>query len=272
MIWSGRFACSGKVMTAHRGVIAASDSRDRCAKQLEGGHTTTERAETVVEAAEDDPDEYGPLVEQMDRSGKVSGAFRSWQVLKQTEMIERDPPQLPPGRFQLIVADPPWRYESGGDLPYPTMATEEIKALPVSEVVAADAVLWLWTANAHLQLAFEVVEAWGFECETMLTWVKDRMGTGEWLRGQTEHCLLAARGRPVFRRGESATALPAPRREHSRKPEEFYQLVEGLCAGRRLEMFARELRVGWQAHGLIAPELRLQSVDDEVKSSRSPVL
>jgi len=251
---------------------AAGDARDKIARYLGVGRTTIERAEAVVEAAEDDPDEYGPLVEQMDRSGKVSGAFRRLQVLRQAEMIERDPPRLPPGRFHVIVADPPWRYESGGDLPYPTMDAQEIKALPVSEVAAADAVLWLWTTNAHLRLAFEVVEAWGFEYKTMLTWVKDRMGTGEWLRGQTEHCLLAARGRPVFRRGESTTVLPAPRREHSRKPEEFYRLVEELCPGMRLEMFAREQRVGWQAHGLIAPELRLQSVDDEVKSSRSPVL
>jgi len=74
--------------------------------------------------------------------------------------------------------------------------------------------------------AFDVVTAWGFEYKTLLTWMKDRMGTGEWLRGQTEHCLLAARGKPVFLHGNDSTALEATRREHSRKPEEFYALVE----------------------------------------------
>ena len=67
--------------------------------------------------------------------------------------------------------------------------------------------------NAHLRVAFDVVEAWGFEY--LLTWVKDRMGTGEWLRGQTGHCILAIRGKPVFIHGSHTTVLEAARREHS---------------------------------------------------------
>ncbi len=228
------------------------DSRDRVARYLGVGRTTIERAEAVVEAAENHPEEYGHLVEQMDRSGKVSGVYRRLQVLKQAEQIDREPPQMPNGPFRVIVADPPWRYDSGGDLPYPTMAIEDIKALPIAEVADQDAVLWLWTTNAHLRLAFEVAEAWGFEYKTMLTWVKDRMGTGEWLRGQTEHCLLGVRGRPAFLRGDRTTILQAPRREHSRKPEEFYRLVEALCPGNKLELFSREERRGWQTHGVQA--------------------
>lgn len=226
------------------------DTRDRIARYLGVGRTTIDRAEAVVDAAEENPEEYAGLVEQMDRSGRVASAFRRLQVLKQAEAIERAPPKIPNGPFRVIVADPPWRYESGGDLPYPTMADEEIKALPVSQLAEPDSVLWLWTTNAHLRLAFEVAEAWGFEYKTMLTWVKDRMGTGEWLRGQTEHCLLAARGRPAFRRGGGTTMLLAPRREHSRKPEEFYRLVEELCPGEKVELFARKERAGWQGHGV----------------------
>jgi len=67
--------------------------------------------------------------------------------------------------------------------------------------------------NAHLRVALDVVEAWGFEY--LLTWVKDRMGTGEWLREQTEHCILAIRGKPVFIHGSHTTVLEAARREHS---------------------------------------------------------
>jgi N6-adenosine-specific RNA methylase IME4 len=75
------------------------------------------------------------------------------------------------------------------------------------------------------------------------------MGTGEWLRGQTEHCLLAARGKPVFIHGSYTTVLNAARREHSRKPDEFYTLVEATSPGNRLELFARQARAGWHAFG-----------------------
>src|SRR6202051_1405267 len=91
--------------------------------------------------------------------------------------------------------------------------------------------------------------SWGFEYRTLLTWVKDRMGTGEWLRGQTEHCMLAVRGKPVFLHGSHATVLEAARREHSRKPEEFYALVEATSPGGKLELFSRQQRQQWQAFG-----------------------
>ncbi|MGA2436845.1 MAG: MT-A70 family methyltransferase, partial [Bryobacteraceae bacterium] len=151
--------------------------------------------------------------------------------------------------FQVVVADPPWQYDTGNSLPYPTMPIEEIKAMPVKEIADENAILWLWTTNAHLPVAFDVVTAWGFEYKTLLTWVKDRMGTGEWLRGQTEHCLLAARGKPVFLHGSHATVLQAVRREHSRKPEEFYAVVEATCPGSKVELFARQKRLGWQLFG-----------------------
>ncbi len=225
------------------------DARDKIARYLGVGRTTIERAEAVVDAAEQEPEEYGYLVEQMDRSGKVAGAYRRLEVLKQARELEAAPQELPDGPFQVIVADPPWRYETGNDLPYPTMAIEDIKALPVEAIAADDATLWLWTTNAHLRVAFEVVEAWGFVYKTLLTWVKDRMGTGEWLRGQTEHCLLATRGKPVFLHGHHTTVLEAARREHSRKPEEFYALVEATCPGNKVELFSRQHRHSWEVHG-----------------------
>jgi N6-adenosine-specific RNA methylase IME4 len=219
----------------------------------------------VIEAAEAEPEQFGHLVEQMDRSGKIAGAYRRLEVLKQARQLEAAPPTLPAGPFQVIVADPPWRYETGNDLPYPTMALEDIKALPVESIAAGDALLWLWTTNAHLRVAFEVVEAWGFEYRTLLTWVKNQMGTGEWLRGQTEHCLLAIRGKPVFLHGNHSTVIEAARREHSRKPEEFYTLVETTSPGSKVELFSRGRRDGWQAfgnqpdkfHNLVDPQVQM---------------
>jgi len=225
------------------------DARDKIARYLGVGRTTIERAEAVVEAAEEEPEEYGHLVEQMDRFGKVAGAYRRLEVLRQARELEATALVLPTGPFQVIVADPPWRYETSSNLPYPTMPIEDIKALPVESIAAEDSLLWLWTTNAHMRVAFDVVEAWGFEYKTLLTWVKDRMGTGEWLRGQTEHCLLAARGKPAFLKGQHTTAIQAVRREHSRKPDEFYALVEETCPGSRVELFSRQRRKSWEVFG-----------------------
>lgn len=90
----------------------------------------------------------------------------------------------------------------------------------------------------------------GFDYKTCLTWVKDRVNPGLWLMGQTEHCLLGARGRPTVLGTSTPTVLHAARREHSRKPDEFFALVERICPGRKLELFARTRRPGWQVWGL----------------------
>jgi N6-adenosine-specific RNA methylase IME4 len=166
---------------------------------------------------------------------------------------------LPAGKYNVIVADPPWRYDARaedvtkrGAIPYPSMSTEEVCAMPVETIAADNAILWLWTTNAHMREAYSVAEAWGFTVKTILTWDKDRMGTGDWLRGQTEHCLMAVRGKPVVTLTNQTTLLRGPVREHSRKPDEFWTLVESLCPapeGGRLEMFSRQVRPGWVQMG-----------------------
>ncbi len=170
------------------------------------------------------------------------------------------PLPLPTARFDVIVIDPPWRYEKRvedathrGRNPYPDMSTEEICALPVARHAEASCLLWLWTTNAFMRQVFVCLDAWGFQEKTILTWVKDRMGVGDWLRGRSEHCILAVRGKPLVMLTNQTTVLEAPLREHSRKPEAFYALVEALCPGTKLEMFAREARDGWQAWGAEAP-------------------
>jgi N6-adenosine-specific RNA methylase IME4 len=189
------------------------------------------------------------VARQMDRSGKVAGAYRRLEVLRQARQLEAAVPELPTGPFQVIVADPPWRYESLNYFRDIMMMMKELQAMSGGEFSNENAILWLCTTNAHLRVAFEVVESWGFEYKTLLTWVKDRMGTGEWLRGKTEHCLLATRGKPVFLHGNQTTVLEATRREHSRKPEEFYLLVDETSPGRKVELFSRQRRSGWAVFG-----------------------
>lgn len=164
--------------------------------------------------------------------------------------------KLPPPKaeYSTIVIDPSWPYGSRydpenwrGAPPYPEMSLDEIRALKIP--AAKDCVLWLWTTNHHLHEAFHVLEAWGFQYKSILTWAKDSIGLGKSLRGQTEHCLLAIRGSPKLKTTGQSTLLTAPRREHSRKPDEFYKLVDELCEGPKLDYFGREPRPGWIVYG-----------------------
>lgn len=169
--------------------------------------------------------------------------------------------------YSCVVIDPPWYYQLRKDdnthrnrIPYPPMQPEEILRLPVPELCDKDAVLWLWFTNNHMIEAANCISHWGFKLKTILTWEKvakngaTRLGTGHWLRNCTEHCILATRGNVVSfshskRLTNQPTILKAERREHSRKPDEFYDLVEHLCTGSKLEMFARQKRIGWDAWG-----------------------
>jgi N6-adenosine-specific RNA methylase IME4 len=178
-------------------------------------------------------------------------------VAQKAAAIAAEPPPLPTGPFRTIIADPPWYYARDDDAshrgacPYPTMTVPEICAMPIAELAAEDAILWLWATNPNLRHAFTVIDSWGFEERTILTWVKPHFGCGHWLRGQTEHCIMAIRGRPTITLSNQATVLhaPAPERRHSRKPDEFYQLVESLCPGSKIELFCRQPRPGWSSWG-----------------------
>jgi N6-adenosine-specific RNA methylase IME4 len=178
----------------------------------------------------------------------------------QAEEIRNEPEPLLEGPFRVIVADPPWPYamrrptinDSRGYPEYSGMTLDEITALPVADLAAEDAVLWLWTTNAFLPDAFQVIQSWGFQYRAALVWGKDHIGLGDWLRVQTEHCLMASRGKPVITLTNQSTLLRAPIREHSRKPEEFYTMIESLCPTPplgRIELFARGERPGWRVWG-----------------------
>jgi N6-adenosine-specific RNA methylase IME4 len=172
------------------------------------------------------------------------------------EQIRQEPVKPPTGRHRVIVIDPPWKYDNRvedtthrGRNQYPDMSIEEICALPVKSFAEDDCVLWLWTTNAFMRDAFKCLDAWGFKDKTILTWDKVNLGLGDYLRNVTEHCILAVRGKPILQLTNQTTIIREKRREHSRKPDAFYDLVEALCPGSKLEMFSREPREGWQQWG-----------------------
>jgi N6-adenosine-specific RNA methylase IME4 len=226
--------------------------------------TQIEKRLAVVEAAEADPERFGNLLADMDKSGRVNGPYRRLKNIKQADAIRAEPPPLPnKGPYRVGVCDVPWPFEPDdpepahrGAWPFPTMSLEELRALWVGSIMHADSVLWFWTTNFHMRHAFTVLDTWGFqETPTILTWAKDRPGHGSWLRGKTEHCIMAVRGKPVVTLTNETTLLHAPVRGHSEKPVEFYELVEKLCpASRYVDLFSRYQHNGkWDCHGDQAP-------------------
>lgn len=122
---------------------------------------------------------------------------------------------------------------------YPLMTLERIKAMPVRELAAPDAHLWLWCTNATLREGYDVAEAWGFTVRSPLTWVKFRIGLGAYLRNATEYLLFATRGTAPVRFRSQPTWINAPVQDHSHKPEEQYAIIERISEGPYLELFAR---------------------------------
>jgi N6-adenosine-specific RNA methylase IME4 len=175
-------------------------------------------------------------------------------------------------QYGTIVADPPWRFinRTGKVAPehkrlarYETMTTAEICGLPVADVAADRSHLYLWAPNALVPEAFDVMKAWGFTYKSMIVWHKvrkdggsDGRGVGFYFRNVTETVLFGVRGRlRTFQPGRSQVNLIATRkREHSRKPDELYPIIEACSPGPFLELFARYPRPGWSAWGNEAPE------------------
>lgn len=190
------------------------------------------------------------------RPGLVRNLVKHAKRVELAKGLNAKPLPRPEGPFDVLVADPPWRYDkregdatSRGHLDYPDMTVDEICAAIPRALAGDDALLWLWTTNAHILEAARVLGAWGFAHKTLLTWDKGRIGLGDWLRGQTEHCILAVRGSPTFIGGVDSTLLRGDVREHSRKPESFYELVDRTSPGSKLELFSRSARPGWAAWG-----------------------
>jgi N6-adenosine-specific RNA methylase IME4 len=162
------------------------------------------------------------------------------------------------GRFQTIVADPPWPIKWRGDasigtrtLDYPTLTIAEIIETPVREWAAGDCNLFLWTTNQFLPEALGVARAWGFQYRMLWTWCKPG-GMGGHPRNATEHMVLASRG-AAKAPGRNAPATLNwklhKRLDHSRKPEAFYDDIEAISPGPYLELFARQQRLGWERWG-----------------------
>jgi N6-adenosine-specific RNA methylase IME4 len=189
---------------------------------------------------------------------------------------------LPRGHYRCILADPPWHFRARTAIQtrnfkcdrdvqrhYPTMGLDDIKALPVNDIAAKDAHLFIWTTGPCLRQTFEVMEAWGFRYSAVaFTWVKLKrsfdarqlrvlptlesdlhVGLGLTTRKNAEFCLLGRRGNAHRNAKDVREIILSPVREHSRKPDEARVRIERYCDGPYLEMFARSTRDGWDSWG-----------------------
>lgn len=167
-------------------------------------------------------------------------------------------------RFRVILADPPWRFETWSQLRqtrapaahYAVMRLEEIKALPIARVAAEDSLLFLWATSPMLPEALDVMAAWGYAYRSGACWTKDKQGLGYWFRGQHELLLLGVRGKVPAPRPENRPSswINAPRRAHSQKPDEAHAVIEQMATGPYLELFGRQTREGWTVWGEEAPK------------------
>lgn len=171
------------------------------------------------------------------------------------------------GPYATVLADPPWRFQNSTGkvapehrrlLRYPTMELDEIKNLPVARLSAAQSHLYLWVPNALLMEGLQVMKAWGFTYKSNIVWYKvrkdggpDGRGVGFYFRNVTELILFGVRGSMrTLKPGRTQVNLVATqKREHSRKPDEIYDLIESCSPGPYLELFARFRREGWHQWG-----------------------
>jgi N6-adenosine-specific RNA methylase IME4 len=257
----------GKKDASGTGLDSKGNAADLVAAYVGKDRKTIQRAQEVIDAAEQDPEKFGPLRDQMDKTGKVNGAWRRLQVHNQVADIKTRKANgtlaVPEGKFDRIVADIPWPYEADDEHPdergraarkYATISIKAAKALPIAERCAANTVIYFATTNFHMEFAYQILRAWGFtQFPTILTWAKtDGFGRGQRLRNKTEHWIIGIKGKPVWNLTNQTTLLEAPTTgEDSEKPAAFYALIDELTpAERSLELFARrELPAGWVGFG-----------------------
>lgn len=199
------------------------------------------------------------LKRETPNGGKYTQKITSGNVKKIIQNLthqDKKTAPIPEGKFDVILADPPWRYEFSEtqsreiENQYPTMDLEAIKALKIP--ADANAILFLWATSPKLYEALQVMEAWGFTYRTGFVWDKEVIGMGYWVRVQHEHLLIGVKGSvPAPEPDRRYPSVIRHRREgHSEKPDVVYGMIERMYPnGKYLECFARGTRSRWTSWG-----------------------
>lgn len=166
-------------------------------------------------------------------------------------------------KYKTIYLDPPWMESGGGtikrgaDRHYPLMKTSDIAKLPIDRITDYEngTHMYMWVTNKFLPDGLWLLEQWGYEYITMITWIKDRFGLGQYYRGLTEHCLFASTPKRLpykvadGKRQQGVTGFYEAKTTHSTKPKEMRDMIEKVSYGPRIELFARNEFDGWDCWG-----------------------
>lgn len=235
-----------------KGLVDGGMSHREAAEALGVTHTTIRR----------------DLEQNVPESGTQSSTF---DRIKQKQQARREREaalalRTPEGKYGVIYADPPWKFQvysedtgqgRAAEAHYSTMAVEDIAAIPVPSFAADNCVLFMWATAPTLPEAFTLLAAWGFAYKTHCVWAKDKIGLGFWFRNQHEILIVATKGTvPAPAHGTQWSSLiEEPRERHSEKPDAFYALIEAYFPNlRKIELFARNAREGWECWGFEAPQ------------------
>ncbi|MGD0332456.1 MAG: ParB N-terminal domain-containing protein [Xanthobacteraceae bacterium] len=242
-------------------------TRDRLAALTGVKRTTLAKAEAIVDAVEAEPEKFGKLKEDMDKSGRVDGPFKRLQTMKAAEQIRKEPPPLPGnGPYRAGVFDCAWAAEPDDDdpdrlergyYPYPTMTPAQFAdfcSVDAANILHDDFVGAFWITNFHLVRGdhLQALAILNLKPVTLLTWRKNMLGRGQVARGTTEHIIIARRGNTVIETfPRTDFEWPVDRKHHSRKPRAFFDLFAKHVAAPRYVSFFETVDRGplWDGHG-----------------------
>lgn len=257
----------GKGLQISVNPIEQTNTQKELAKVASVSHDTIAKVKVLEQKAT-------PEVKAQLATGEVSINAAYKDIRKEEKKIERlerieevkkkieDENLVQPNKkYHAIAIDPPWEYKERGGfsssdhdsenlrggVDYPTMTLEQIKGIELPH--ADDCVCFLWTTHAFLRDSFDILEAWGYSYKATMVWDKVKMGIGRTVRMQVEFCLIGVRGAPIISGSSERDIITEARREHSRKPEAFYAMVDRMCVGNKLDYFSREGRENWDTYG-----------------------
>jgi N6-adenosine-specific RNA methylase IME4 len=238
---------SNKVETFHNN--KPGKTRDKIGDFAGVSGRTVEKIGKVIDAAEENPIKFAHLVEEMDRTGKVNGAYRKLKMADDEERVMSLQPTV--GKYKTLIFDPPWDYESLSIADraapgYATMTHEDLLGLDVGQWAEDDCHMYLWTTNNFMPRAINLMAHWGFEHKTILAWFKPRWGLGSYFRNQTELVLFGVKGNLRTRVDNISTIIEGPMGKHSEKPESFYDIVRKASYLPAGEAFQRKERKGFE--------------------------
>lgn len=228
------------------------DTKKELAKVAGVSHDTINKVERVLEKA--------PELREKILSGDES-INSAYEKVKKAEREEqrritiKEEAELPNGKYHVILADPPWQYSNSGlawsaENQYPTLSIQEIKEIPVKDLLEENAILFMWITNPILAEGWEVIRSWGFSYKTCMVWVKESTVPGFFVNGRHELLLIATKGQMQPTGDKPNSVIFGEVERHSKKPDGVYSIIEGMFPeSKRLELFARNTRDGWESWG-----------------------